>query len=322
MARRIVFNGEQLVNVEEYTPTETLNPNQVRVAGICSLMSTGTENIVLNRLFDPGTHWDQWVKYPFYPGYSYLGEVTELGADVTRLSLGQRVVLRAGHATEQIVDADRCLPVPEAVDNQHAVWFALAKIAYTGAHAAAHTLGDKVLVVGGGPIGQLSARWALAAGAKVGLVDRAAARLSIAQQAGPLHLFTGLLDEVADDIQTAFGAKPSIVIDTTGVASVFQQALALCGNHGKVVLLGDTGSPENQHLTSDVLGRGIHIIGTHDSHHPDKAPTQLLWELIADGRINLRNMNTHQFSIDQAEEAYQLANRDRENTLGIIFHYR
>ena len=50
-----------------------------------SLMSTGTENIVFNRLFDPGTHWDEWVKYPFYPGYTAVGTVESTGADVTGL---------------------------------------------------------------------------------------------------------------------------------------------------------------------------------------------------------------------------------------------
>jgi hypothetical protein len=43
-----------------------------------SLMSTRTENIAFNRLLEAGSHWDRWVKCPFYPGYSAVGVVDSI----------------------------------------------------------------------------------------------------------------------------------------------------------------------------------------------------------------------------------------------------
>ena len=70
-------------------------------------MSTGTENIVFNRLFEPGTHWDRWVKYPFYPGYTSVGIVETLGEGVNSLKTGDRVAFRQGHRSHAIVDEAR-----------------------------------------------------------------------------------------------------------------------------------------------------------------------------------------------------------------------
>ena len=57
MERRLVFTGKQQVSCEAF---ERVSPKdkQVGVRNLYSLMSVGTENIVFNRLFDKGTHWD------------------------------------------------------------------------------------------------------------------------------------------------------------------------------------------------------------------------------------------------------------------------
>src|ERR1700733_460481 len=99
--RRLVFQAKQQVHLEPFV-SEKPGRNQVLVRTDLSLMSTGTENIVFNRLFDPGSHWDQWVKYPFYPGYSSVGTVEAVGEGVTELKVGQRVASRGGHRSHPI----------------------------------------------------------------------------------------------------------------------------------------------------------------------------------------------------------------------------
>src|SRR3954471_6640417 len=101
-ATRLVFPGARQVALESWTPPEP-GPGQVRLRARWSLMSTGTEGIVFNRRFDPGTHWDQWVKYPFMPGYALVGEVERLGADVRGLAVGDVVATRHPHASHAVV---------------------------------------------------------------------------------------------------------------------------------------------------------------------------------------------------------------------------
>lgn len=321
MARRIVFAGKQKLNVETFFPPSSLSEGQVRLRGLCSLISTGTENIVLNGLYDPGTHWDAWAQFPFYPGYSFVGCVVACGPGVTRVRVGQRVAAHVEHATEHVVSQDQCHIVPDAISDEQAAWHSLAKIAYAGAKAARYALGQSVLIIGAGPIGQLSARWALAAGAgPVAIVDPQAERLPFATRAGVHATIAKDLSDGRKEILDAFGgAAPDIVVDTTGAAAVFPQALNICARFGKVVLLGDSGTPNKQCLTPALLTQGLHVIGVHGSHVMASEALSVLWPLVSVGRFSLDGLVTHRFPIGQAEQAYTTANDRRGQTLGILF---
>src|SRR5690348_1512111 len=63
------------------------------VTARCSLISTGTERRCLERDFAPGTHWDDWVTYPFRPGYSLVGTTASGSRTCTRAPHAQRVIV-------------------------------------------------------------------------------------------------------------------------------------------------------------------------------------------------------------------------------------
>ena len=52
----------------------------------------------------------------------------------------------------------------------------------------------------------------------------------------------------------------------------------MTADHGRLVLLGDTGTPELQHLTSDVIRRGLTIVGAHDRHAPADPMPGIEWD--------------------------------------------
>ena len=70
----IFFLGKDSVAVQRH-PVPEVRSGEILVRLRRSLISTGTECICLQRNFAPGTHWDEWVKYPYRPGYSAVGEV-------------------------------------------------------------------------------------------------------------------------------------------------------------------------------------------------------------------------------------------------------
>jgi 2-desacetyl-2-hydroxyethyl bacteriochlorophyllide A dehydrogenase len=324
--RRLVFPAKQKVLIEEFDPGKPAK-GQVLIRSQLSLMSTGTENIVYNRLFDPGTHWDNWVKYPFYPGYTSVGLVEAVGEDVTTLKVGDRVAFRQGHRSHAVEDVSRCHPIPDNIPFEHAVWFSLAKIAFVGARAADYHLGDSALIIGAGPIGQMSIRWACAAGVTPILaVDTAKFRMPLAQAGGATALITAPITEAREAVlQAGNGKLPRVVVDTTGNAAVFTSALGLVADHGKVVILGDTGSPASQTLTRDVITRGITIVGAHDGHNTaewhDGTIMPLFFSLAGSGRFSLDGLTSHVFAPEDCAEAYLTANRDRATTMGLIFDW-
>jgi 2-desacetyl-2-hydroxyethyl bacteriochlorophyllide A dehydrogenase len=325
-ARRLVFTGKQEVRIEPFA-VDLPGKGEVLLRTQLSLMSTGTENIVFNRLFDPGTHWDNWVKYPFYPGYTSVGIVEAVGDDVVTLSVGDRAAFRVGHRSHAILAAQHCQAIPEELPSEQAVWFALAKIAFLGAQAAHYQLGDSVLVIGAGPIGQMSLRWARVAGAvSILLVDSAPDRMHLGKAGGATEAILLPIEQAEDAVLEAGGGKlPRVVIDSTGHAAVFAAALGLAAAHGRVVLLGDTGQPERQVLTPDVITRGLTIVGVHDSHNTDAwndaTITTLFFNLAAGNRFPLEGLNSHRFKPEQCAEAYAVANRDRARTMGILFDW-
>jgi len=324
--RRVVFTGCRQVDLEEFT-VEPPGESEVLVRAATTLMSTGTENIVFNRLFDPGTHWDNWVKYPFYPGYCGVGIVEAAGAKVTEFAPGDRVAGRFSHRSHAVMPAEELVRIPEAISFPDAVWFALAKIAFHGARAADYRLGDSVLIIGAGPIGQMSTRWAAAAGAQSILVlDPVEQRLGLARAGGATAAIALPVSEARPAILEANqGRLPRVVIDSTGHAGVFAAALGLAEQYGTVVVLGDTGSPAQQKLTSDVIMRGLRIIGAHDGHNTEQwnngSISALFLSLAATGRFPLAGLNKHEFAPEACRDAYRLANEDRANTMGILFRW-
>jgi len=326
IAQRLVFPAKQKVLLEDFDPG-TPGPGQVLVRTHLSLMSTGTENIVFNRLFEPGTHWDNWVKYPFHPGYAMVGVVEKTGEGVTALKPGDRVAYRNGHRSHDIVAAEGCYPIPDNVPFEHAAWFALGKITFHGVLAADYALGDSVLIVGAGPIGQMSIRWAQAAGAaNIIVVDTAATRLPLARAGGATAQVEKSITEAREAVLAANGGtQPRVVIDSTGNATVFAEALALAARFGRVVVLGDTGAPAQQRLTPDVITRGLTIVGAHDGLETERWNIRSIiayfFTLVASGRFPLAGLTSHVFAPKDCAEAYATANRDRFSTMGLIFDW-
>ncbi len=327
MAKRIVFTGRNELNLEEFN-LPTPGDNQLTVRNICSLVSIGTELIVLNRMFAPGTHWDNWVKYPFHPGYSAMGEVVATGKNVSSLKPGDKVVHRGGHASAEVLDETPwCYPVPDGIKLEAACWFALAKIAAMSVPPARYGLGSSVAVIGAGPVGQMASRWALAAGAEpVILIDTVPMRLEMGRLGGGVNTICATAANAIEEIKKITGGSlPETVIDSTGQAAVFSDALKIVGDHGRLILLGDTGFPGQQCLSPDVIIRGLTITGAHDCHENDnwngRKIVSLFFKLCQSGRFNVDGLITHRFHPDEYAQAYSIANEHRSEAMGILFDW-
>ena len=317
---RLVFPCQGQVRAERFA-VPAVAEGEVSVRSLLSLMSTGTENIILNGLYAAGSHWERLAKFPVYPGYSTIGVVTASRAEA--FQPGDMVALRAPHASHNVLAPNPYfVPVPAGLDPRDTAWFGLAKIAFHGARAGGCALGSKVMVIGAGPIGQMVLRWAAAAGAaQITVIDPAADRLEMARRGGATHTVAEPIDAVV--AAYAPGEKPEIVIDTTGNAQVFACALGIAADFGRVVVLGDTGFPGKQVLTSDVMRRGLTIVGAHDIHNNltwnNHSISAHFFDLIQRARFPLSGLISHEFPGENAPDAYALVNARRAETMGVVF---
>jgi 2-desacetyl-2-hydroxyethyl bacteriochlorophyllide A dehydrogenase len=298
-----------------------------------TLISTGTELTCLGRRFEPGSHWDHWVKYPFYPGYSNAGVIVETGAGVSRFKIGDRVASRTGHQKFVVAREDELVAIPGNVTDDEAIWFGIACIVQNGIRRAEHQLGDNIVVIGLGLLGQLAVQFARLSGAReIIAIDTAPRRLEMARDHGATVFLQKPVSEVSAAILAAtHGRLADVVYDITGHPSVLATALTLARDLGKVVLLGDAGSPTQQHITGDLIARGLRLIGAHDNNPPKAASDHAWWTrnhmadlymtYLSRGQLRVADLVTHRFTPADAATAYARLSQDRATAMGVVFEW-
>lgn len=201
--------------VVEEVPVPVVKPGMVLVRTAASLVSAGTERMVVDfaskNLIGKAASRPDLVRQvinkamreglipsieaafnkldqPMPLGYSSAGTVVEIGEDVMDFKTGDRVACAGGgyavHAEYNLVPVNLVSPLPEAVDFESAAFTTLGAIALHGFRLASPQLGEKVCVIGLGLLGLLAAQVARAAGCSVFGVDLSEDRIALAQKMG------------------------------------------------------------------------------------------------------------------------------------------
>lgn len=240
----------------ELVPSEVPRPGraQVTVEVEISAVSPGTERAQYLHLPNAA------VGMLGRPGYSAAGVVAMVGAGVEGLAVGDRVaVTGAAHASIATVPATSVFAVPPSVSMESAALIQLGIIGWQGLRRAGLGSGDRFCVMGGGLVGAMALRLAVAGGSvPVGVIARSRAKEKVAREGGtPAFLVLG-----EDD--AAIGALGSpVVIEATGDPAAIAVAVAAAGERGRIVLLGSPrGTTEHLDL-EEVQRRRLEIIGAH-----------------------------------------------------------
>jgi|LSQX01.2.fsa_nt_gb 2-desacetyl-2-hydroxyethyl bacteriochlorophyllide A dehydrogenase len=307
-------------------------PGEVTVEAILTQISTGTEMICYRGVADEGTHWAPFMHYPRHNGYCMLGRVTKVGEGVEEVTVGDRVCATAAHVSHYNVTMKQlwAAPVPDGVSDEDAVWAILGVITQTGVRMAEHVMGDRAVIIGLGPLGQLVTQYLRAMGLReVMVIDRSGGRVQVALEHGANAGFAGdIADAKAFVEELTAGELADVVYDVTGHPAVLPQALPLARDHGTLLMLGDCPVPSQQCLTYDVVSRQVRIVGTRSSWLPDahrrwtpQRQTDLLFSYLQRGDMRLADLISHRFTPQQGAEAYDLLYNSREETLGVVFDW-
>ena len=248
-AKRAVMPKPYTVTIEEYeigAPSAT----QMRVQIEASAISAGTELAVYTGvhqwLQDPTRTWPKW---PFVPGYSGVGRVLEVGAEVTRFKAGDRVIFPARHESHTLLDGmdpnALIFPIAESVPASVAAVAALARFPLAALVQTREMLGQCVAVMGQGMIGQIAVRLFSAAGAfPVIGIDSVAARRAISERTYGVRTVDPTAVDVKDQLRAInFGQLPDVVVEATGNPQAVKQAMNIVADGGKVIMVG---SPRGQ----------------------------------------------------------------------------
>ena len=326
--QRVVWPSRAKVEIEEFD-FPSLGDNEILVATECSLISPGTERAFLLGL--PNAQ----GRYPSYPGYSNIGVVIDSGKDVDGFKIGDRVVSSKGHTSHFVATPDNLLKVTEAtLSSEEGVFFNLCTIAMQGVRKAKIELGEPVLVLGGGLIGLFAMQLAkLSGGLPVVTADLSDNRLQLAKQVGADYTLNPEAEDLNDQLDKITGGRGlTVVIEATGHPPVVNTALQLADWHGRVVLLASTrGETERVNFYRDVHGKGLTVLGAHNSVRPRHESSPNFWtlrddwelslQLIAHQRVVVAPLITHRMLGIQAAEAYQLLMEWDQNLLGVVLNW-
>ena len=222
----IVFRAPGVVELGRFE-LPPLGANELLIKTRYTLVSSGTELRVL------GGHYGAQENFPLVPGYCFVGEVVEVGAEAGGYRVGDWVsgggskpmpgVARqwGGQAELHVCDASgNSAPVvlPAGAAPLDYIITEIAAISARGVHFAAPQSGETAIVIGQGLIGAFSAALLAAAGCRVLVCDLSPRRLERALSWG----VAAALDAGDERLRARLGALcpggADIVVESSGSA--------------------------------------------------------------------------------------------------------
>jgi len=282
------------------------------------------------------------LTYPQIVGHEFSGEIVEVGKNVTRFKVGDRVSCgcdiscgvckscKNGWATHCDTPhafghdigggfAEYCLlpqysleggPVHKIPDHLSFEEAALAEpfaCIINAMELIRIRWGDRVVIIGAGPLGCLMIEAVRSLGAsKVILIDRSADRLSQAQIFGAdayINCAEEDMDQKVMALTDNIGAD--VVITATPAPDNHLDALRLTRTRGRICFFGGLikGTFPKDFDTNVIHYKELTVVGAHGSNSRQH---QLAVDLIGSGSINVKPMITAKFPLDDILKAYAL----------------
>jgi len=300
--------------VEELDPTPGKGEVLIRpvAVGICA-----TDLEIVHGTIDPA-----YVNYPITIGHEWTGVVAQSGTDVTRISVGDRVVVqgiipcercreclgghtnrceiydeygftRNGAASAAVVAKEHLVHVlTSKASNESGALVEPAAVVTTGLMKANPLAEAKILVIGDGTIGLIAAKLArIWAPLKVDLVGIRRDQESLVMHAGVDNFFLA-----SDEINE----KYDLVIEASGSKSGATMSFQKLIRGGTLLILGLIGHQETIPVAIDDLVNGDHSIYASFGY------TSLAWAktvaLLNSGELDLTFLVTHRFPLSQWQQ--------------------
>jgi 2-desacetyl-2-hydroxyethyl bacteriochlorophyllide A dehydrogenase len=317
---------------EEVLPV--LGADDVLVETICSGISTGTEMLIYRGSFPRDFETDSVISslrgafaYPLAYGYACVGIIRETGKQVDTPWRDKLVFAFQPHTSHFIAKPESLFPVPESLSPETACFLPNMETAVNLVQDGAPILGEKVLVFGQGVVGLLTASLLNEFPLKslVTVEQYELRRNAIAVKDGkPLTFDPSQLNQFRIDPNF----RGDLTFELSGNPAALNDAIALTAFNGRIVI----GSWYGEKRTELNLGGAFHrsriklissqvsTIAPELSGRWDKARRfEVAWDAL--NRIMPERWITHRFPIGEAEKAYQLLNKNLQETIQVIFDY-
>jgi predicted dehydrogenase/threonine dehydrogenase-like Zn-dependent dehydrogenase len=279
-------------------------------------------------------------------GYSAAGTVIQVGEGVTNLRAGDRVACAgvgyASHAEVLSVPKNLCVRLPERISFDSAAFGTVGAIALQGVRLAEPTLGESVVVIGLGLIGQVTVQLLKANGCHVFGIDLDQTKIDLAINSGADDGCAPNDEAKRRVLEWSRGRGADAVLITAATQS--NEPIELAGEisrqKGRVIVVGAVGLnvPRSTFYDRELTFRisKSYGPGRYDPEYEERGQDYPLpyvrWtegrnieaflDLIAAGSVNVERLITHRFHLEHTEDAYKLiTGESSEPYIGVVLKY-
>ena len=279
-------------------------------------------------------------------GYSLVGEVTNIGRDVSNFSLGDIVACGgagyANHSEINYIPRNLCAKVPQGIPLKEAAFTTIASIAMQGFRQTGSQIGENIAVIGLGLLGQILVQIIKANGCRVFGFDISQQKCDMAIQNGAF--FASIADKTNFEEEIGSltnGQGCDSVIITTGTLSNDPVILAgkIARDRAKVVDIGitkmDLPWDLYYHKELDFRFSRSYGPGRYDPNYEEKGfdypigyvrwtekrNMMSILQLLKDGAISFSGLITHEYNFLQSPRLFADMKTSNDDFLGVILKY-
>ena len=278
-------------------------------------------------------------------GYSSAGSVVAVGGLVKGIQPGDKVACAgagyANHAEFISVPNNLVAKIPSNVSEEYAAFTTLGSIATQGVRLANPLLGETFLVIGLGLIGQITVQLLKANGCNVIGTDLDKSSVELARSFGATGINSDEnIKNTSETLTNGHGVDGVIVCAGTKDNSVIEMCGEVTRQKGRVVVVGAVRMdiPRENYFKKEiniVISRSYGP-GRYDPSYEEKGNDyplsyvrfteqrnmETFLSLLSQKKLDLKNLISHRFKLDEAHKAYQLIEgKKTEPYLGILLSY-
>jgi L-iditol 2-dehydrogenase len=291
-----------------------------------------------------------FTSYPVVQGHEVSGRIVEVGKDVKEFEKGNRVTILPQVVCEQCrqcqtgryhicddlkvmgfqitgtasdfftVTAGRVLKLPELMSWDHG---AMVEPLAVGVHALTRSgdiSGKNILVLGAGPIGNLTAQAAKGMGARqVMITDISDYRIGIAEKCGIDFCVNIMAKNLTAELKKAFGPdRADLIMECVGTNTTIDQAVVNARKGTDIIVVGvfEEKASVDLGLLQD---RELRLIGTLMYQRPD---FEKAIDLIETGSVSLDPLISDYFDFTDYSKAYLHIEKNKEKSLKVFIKGR
>jgi 2-desacetyl-2-hydroxyethyl bacteriochlorophyllide A dehydrogenase len=325
-AKTLFFTAPKQMEIRK-ADLPSLKDDEVLVETVCSAISAGTEMLVYRgefpQLQDAHDSLSSELRYPLAYGYACVGKVREIGKLVNSEWLDKLVFSFQPHASAFVAHPSSLILVPNSLSSENACFLPNMETAVNLVQDGAPILGERVLVLGQGIVGLLTAsllgEFPLENLTVVDSIELRRNALGVKGQKSKVEKLA------PNDL------RPStfdLVFELTGSPSALNTAIDHTAFSGRIVI----GSWYGQKRAEIDLGGSFHrsriklissqvsSISPELSGRWDKSRRfEVAWQALE--RIQPQKWITHRFSLNDAAKAYKLLDENPQEAIQVIFEY-